>query len=50
VFTPQAAALFLATGVGLFYYFRNEKAKQQERKRASVALLSWRPTLMRTRV
>ena len=33
VFTPQAAILFIATGVGLYYYFQNEKEKMQEKKR-----------------
>ncbi|KIJ07229.1 hypothetical protein PAXINDRAFT_19573 [Paxillus involutus ATCC 200175] len=32
VFTPAAAALFVATGAGLFYYFQYEKQKLQERK------------------
>ncbi|TFY53318.1 hypothetical protein EVJ58_g9517 [Rhodofomes roseus] len=32
VFTPKAAALFVATGVGLFLYFRYEKQTLQERK------------------
>ncbi|KAF8554993.1 SCO1 protein [Imleria badia] len=32
VFTPTAAALFVATGVGLFYYFQYEKRKLQEKK------------------
>ncbi|KZT63713.1 SCO1 protein [Daedalea quercina L-15889] len=32
VFTPKAAALFVATGVGLFFYFRYEKQKLQEQK------------------
>ena len=32
VFTPAAAALFVATGVGLFYYFQYEKRKLQEKK------------------
>ena len=34
VFTPAAAALFVATGVGLFFYFRNEKEKLLEQRRA----------------
>ena len=34
VFTPTAAALFVATGVGLFFYFRNEKEKLLEQRRA----------------
>ncbi|KAI0751695.1 SCO1/SenC-domain-containing protein [Daedaleopsis nitida] len=33
VFTPTAAALFVVTGVGLFFYFRNEKEKLQEQRR-----------------
>ncbi|KAG8218203.1 h-sco1 [Butyriboletus roseoflavus] len=32
VFTPAAAALFVATGVGLFYYFQYEKQKLQDKK------------------
>ncbi|KAG0698007.1 SCO1/SenC-domain-containing protein [Suillus ampliporus] len=32
VFTPKAAALFVATGVGLFYYFRHEKQKLLEQR------------------
>ncbi|KAG2069782.1 h-sco1 [Suillus decipiens] len=32
VFTPQAAALFVVTGVGLFYYFRYEKQKLLEQR------------------
>ncbi|KAG6918210.1 hypothetical protein DXG01_015803 [Tephrocybe rancida] len=38
VFTPKAAALFVATGVGLFFYFRYEKAQllaRREEERAS---------------
>lgn len=34
MFTPLAAALFVATGLGLFFYFRNEKEKLAEQKRA----------------
>ncbi|PSR72866.1 hypothetical protein PHLCEN_2v11233 [Hermanssonia centrifuga] len=32
VFTPKAAALFTATGVGLFFYFRYEKQKLIEER------------------
>ncbi|OAX41091.1 h-sco1 [Rhizopogon vinicolor AM-OR11-026] len=32
VFTPKAAALFVATGIGLFYYFRYEKQKLLEQR------------------
>ncbi|KAF9224489.1 SCO1 protein [Gyrodon lividus] len=32
VFTPTAAALFVATGAGMFYYFQYEKQKLQEKK------------------
>ncbi|KAF7790779.1 hypothetical protein EIP86_001736 [Pleurotus ostreatoroseus] len=32
VFTPKAAALFVATGVGLFFYFRYEKQKLIEQR------------------
>ncbi|KAJ3798385.1 SCO1/SenC-domain-containing protein [Lentinula aff. detonsa] len=37
-FTPTSAALFIVVGVGLFWYFRNEKAKlleQREQERTS---------------
>ncbi|OCH85520.1 h-sco1 [Obba rivulosa] len=33
VFTPKSAALFIATGVGLFLYFRYEKEKLEEKRR-----------------
>ncbi|KAL6304062.1 h-sco1 [Sparassis latifolia] len=32
VFTPTAAAIFVATGVGLFFYFRHEKEKLHEQR------------------
>lgn len=32
-FTWKAAAVFVVTGVGLYFYFESEKAKVQERKR-----------------
>ncbi|KAH9927856.1 SCO1 protein [Amylocystis lapponica] len=32
VFTPKTAALFVATGVGLFFYFRYEKEKLMEQR------------------
>lgn len=35
VFTPKAAALFVLTGAALFLYFRNEKEKLLEQRRAS---------------
>ncbi|KAL9709928.1 Cu-binding protein [Leucoagaricus gongylophorus] len=38
VFTPTSAALFIATGVGLFFYFRHEKQKlleEREKERSS---------------
>ncbi|KAF8665589.1 hypothetical protein AX16_000046 [Volvariella volvacea WC 439] len=38
VFTPKSAALFVAVGIGLFFYFRHEKAKlleEREKERAS---------------
>ncbi|KAF8883400.1 h-sco1 [Infundibulicybe gibba] len=38
VFTPTSAALFVAAGLGLFFYFRYEKAQlleQREKERAS---------------
>lgn len=34
VFTPLAAALFMATGACLFYYFRYEKQQLAEQRRA----------------
>ncbi|GAA6046386.1 hypothetical protein JCM3770_004894 [Rhodotorula araucariae] len=36
-FTLKAGALFLATGIGLYFYFDNEKAKVRERKRLETA-------------
>ncbi|KAI0655237.1 SCO1 protein, partial [Cubamyces menziesii] len=33
VFTPKAAALFVLTGIGLYFYFRNEKEKLLEQRR-----------------
>ena len=35
VFTPASAALFVVTGIGLFYYFRYEKAKLLEERGTS---------------
>lgn len=32
VFDWRAAVFFVATGIGLYYYFEHEKAKVQERK------------------
>jgi protein SCO1/2 len=32
VFTPKSAALFVAAGIGLFFYFRHEKAKLLEQR------------------
>ncbi|KAG8691575.1 Cu-binding protein [Ceratobasidium sp. 423] len=37
VFSWRAAALFVATGAGLYYYFTTEKAKLEERKRQEAA-------------
>lgn len=37
VFTPKAAALFVATGVGLFFYFRYEKQKLLEQRQKELA-------------
>ncbi|KAF7984917.1 hypothetical protein HWV62_10941 [Athelia sp. TMB] len=34
VFTPKAAALFVAAGIGLFFYFRHEKEQLLEKRRA----------------
>ncbi|WVQ94756.1 hypothetical protein IAU59_001837 [Kwoniella sp. CBS 9459] len=36
-FTWKAAALFIATGVGLYFYFESEKAAVMERRRAELA-------------
>jgi protein SCO1 len=44
VFTPQAAALFVATGAGLFWYFRQEKQKLAEQRR--MCLHFWRSLLL----
>ena len=32
VFSPTAAALFIATGAGLFYYFNSEKESLKKKK------------------
>lgn len=40
VFTPKAAALFVATGVGLFFYLKYEKQKLAEQRRGSRFLIS----------
>ncbi|CAE6487242.1 unnamed protein product [Rhizoctonia solani] len=37
VFSWRAAALFVATGAGLYYYFTTEKAKLEEHKRQQAA-------------
>ncbi|KAJ1308470.1 hypothetical protein OPQ81_004174 [Rhizoctonia solani] len=37
VFSWKAAALFVATGASLYYYFTTEKAKLEERKRQQAA-------------
>jgi hypothetical protein len=48
VFTPKAAAIFVATGIGLYFYFQYEKAKVHEQRRTSghratpKSKLSWR--------
>ncbi|KAL4063272.1 SCO1/SenC-domain-containing protein [Scleroderma yunnanense] len=36
VFTPKAAALFVVTGVGLYYYFHHEKQKLLQEKQKSL--------------
>ncbi|KLO09913.1 h-sco1 [Schizopora paradoxa] len=41
VFTPKAAAVFVATGVGLYLYFRYEKEKIQEAKRKELESRKW---------
>lgn len=33
-FNLRAGALFVATGVGLYFYFRSEKEKVQQKKRS----------------
>ncbi|RDB20528.1 Lysophospholipid acyltransferase [Hypsizygus marmoreus] len=46
VFTPKSAAIFIAAGVGLFFYFRYEKAQQLERREQERASKSYgRPQL-----
>jgi protein SCO1/2 len=40
VFTPTAAALLLATGAGLFAYFRHEKEQAQARRAEELAARS----------
>lgn len=32
VFSPAAAAIFIATGAGLFYYFKSEKESLKKKK------------------
>ena len=32
MFTPTSAAIFVAAGVGLFFYFRHEKARLLEER------------------
>jgi protein SCO1/2 len=32
VFSPTAAAIFIATGAGLFYYFKSEKESLKKKK------------------
>ncbi len=39
-FTPKAAAVFVATGVGLYFYFRHEKEKIQEAKRTYYSIFT----------
>lgn len=35
-FNLRAAALFFATGIGLYFYFQSEKEKVQQKKRMHV--------------
>ncbi|KIM79480.1 hypothetical protein PILCRDRAFT_823383 [Piloderma croceum F 1598] len=41
IFTPKAAALFVATGVGLYFYFRSEKQRllEQRQKEREVSMV-----------
>lgn len=41
MFTPKAAALFLVTGAGLFFYFRHEKEKLLEQKQQERESRKW---------
>jgi len=41
VFTPKAAALFVLTGVGLYFYFDYEKRQLQERRRKELETTSF---------
>ena len=40
VFSPTAAAIFIATGVGLFYYFNSEKESLKRKKGCAANLVS----------
>ena len=40
VFTPQAAILFILAGGGLFLYFKYEKERLKEQKRAFTSFVS----------
>jgi len=40
VFSPTAAAVFIATGAGLFYYFNSEKESLKKQKGRAVNLVS----------
>jgi len=40
VFSPTAAAIFIATGAGLFYYFNSEKESLKKKKGRAVNLVS----------
>ncbi|EIN04375.1 SCO1 protein [Punctularia strigosozonata HHB-11173 SS5] len=41
VFTPTAAAIFVATGIGLFWYFKSEKEKLQKKKQEELEQRSY---------
>ena len=40
VFSPTAAAIFIATGAGLFYYFNSEKESLKKKKGCAVNLVA----------
>jgi len=40
VFSPTAAAIFIATGAGLFYYFNSEKESLKKKKGCATNLVS----------
>ena len=46
VFSPTAAAIFIATGAGLFYYFNSEKESLKKQKGCALDIVSVRGLLM----